>query len=95
MERRPTLADVAARAGVSTALVSIVMREAPGASAATRARVLAVADEIGYRPDVRAHCCAAAVAGCSAWCSVCSTPSTATWWAGSTRRRNGGVTSWR
>ena len=32
-------ADVAARAGVSTALVSIVMREAPGASAVTRERV--------------------------------------------------------
>src|SRR5690349_1403278 len=54
-DRRPTLADVAARAGVSIALVSIVMREAPGASAATRARVLAVADELGYRPDIRAR----------------------------------------
>jgi DNA-binding LacI/PurR family transcriptional regulator len=54
-DRRPTLADVAARAGVSTALVSIVMREAPGASAATRERVLAVADELGYRPDIRAR----------------------------------------
>jgi DNA-binding LacI/PurR family transcriptional regulator len=55
MDRRPTLADVAARAGVSTALVSIVMREAPGASAATRERVLAIADELGYRPDIRAR----------------------------------------
>lgn len=54
-ERRTTLADVAERAGVSTALVSIVMREAPGASAATRERVLAVADELGYRPDSRAR----------------------------------------
>ena len=54
-DRRITLADVAARAGVSTALVSIVMREAPGASAATRERVLAVADELGYRPDLRAR----------------------------------------
>ncbi len=54
-DRRPTLADVAARAGVSTALVSIVMREAPGASAATRERVRAVADELGYRPDLRAR----------------------------------------
>ena len=54
-DRRPTLADVAARAGVSTALVSIVMREAPGASAATRERVRAVADELGYRPDSRAQ----------------------------------------
>jgi DNA-binding LacI/PurR family transcriptional regulator len=54
-ERRPTLADVAARAGVSTALVSIVMRDAPGASPATRERVRRAADEIGYRPDSRAR----------------------------------------
>jgi DNA-binding LacI/PurR family transcriptional regulator len=54
-DRRPTLADVAARAGVSTALVSIVMRGAPGASAATRERVRRAADEIGYRPDTRAR----------------------------------------
>jgi DNA-binding LacI/PurR family transcriptional regulator len=54
-DRRPTLADVARRAGVSVALVSIVMREAPGASDATRRRVLAVAEEIGYRPDSRAR----------------------------------------
>jgi DNA-binding LacI/PurR family transcriptional regulator len=54
-DRRPTLADVAARAGVSTALVSIVMRDAPGASTATRDRVRRVAAEIGYRPDSRAR----------------------------------------
>jgi len=54
-DRRPTLADVAARAGVSTALVSIVMRGAPGASAATRDRVRRAAEEIGYRPDSRAR----------------------------------------
>lgn len=52
---RITLEDVAARAGVSRALASIVMREAPGASAATRERVLATARELGYRPDVRAR----------------------------------------
>ena len=55
LDRRPTLADVAARAGVSTALVSIVMRDAPGASTATRERVRRAADEIGYRPDTRAR----------------------------------------
>jgi DNA-binding LacI/PurR family transcriptional regulator len=53
--RRVTLADVAKRAGVSTALASIVMREAPGASEASRLRVLAVAQELGYRPDFRAR----------------------------------------
>ncbi|CDR16501.1 LacI family DNA-binding transcriptional regulator [Streptomyces iranensis] len=53
--KRPTLADVAARAGVSTALVSIVMRDAKGAGAATRERVLQAAQEIGYRPDTRAR----------------------------------------
>ena len=55
MDGRPTLEDVAARAGVSRALVSIVMRDAPGASAHTRERVRRAADEIGYRPDSRAR----------------------------------------
>ncbi|MET9358645.1 LacI family DNA-binding transcriptional regulator [Streptomyces sp. NPDC006617] len=45
------MADVAAKAGVSRALVSIVFRGQPGASQETRERVLRVADEIGYRPD--------------------------------------------
>jgi len=53
--KRPTLTDVAARAGVSTALASIVMRGAKGASAAARERVLRAAREIGYRPDTRAR----------------------------------------
>jgi DNA-binding LacI/PurR family transcriptional regulator len=53
--KRPTLEDVAARSGVSRALVSIVMRDVPGASAETRKRVLGVAAELGYRPDARAQ----------------------------------------
>ena len=52
---RATLADVAARAGVSVPLVSIVMRGVPGASAATRERVQLAAEELGYRPDSRAR----------------------------------------
>jgi DNA-binding LacI/PurR family transcriptional regulator len=55
VQRRPTLEDVAERAGVSRALVSIVMRDAAGASEQTRERVRRVADEIGYRPDPRAR----------------------------------------
>lgn len=55
MQRRPTLEDVAERAGVSRALVSIVMRDAVGASEQTRERVRRAADEIGYRPDPRAR----------------------------------------
>jgi DNA-binding LacI/PurR family transcriptional regulator len=55
VQRRPTLEDVAERAGVSRALVSIVMRDAAGASDQTRERVRRAADEIGYRPDPRAR----------------------------------------
>ncbi|ELS51457.1 LacI family DNA-binding transcriptional regulator [Streptomyces viridochromogenes] len=49
------MADVAEKAGVSRALVSIVFRDQPGASQETRERVLRVADEIGYRPDSAAR----------------------------------------
>ncbi|MFZ3599311.1 LacI family DNA-binding transcriptional regulator [Streptomyces sp. BH104] len=45
------MADVAEKAGVSRALVSIVFRNQPGAGQDTRDRVLRVAEEIGYRPD--------------------------------------------
>ena len=47
--------DVAERAGVSRSLVSTVFRGVPGASPATRERVLAAAAELGYRPDERAR----------------------------------------
>lgn len=46
--RRPTLADVAAVAGVSAKSVSNVLLDRPGVSAATRERVLAAVTEVGY-----------------------------------------------
>src|ERR1700682_89148 len=53
--RRPTIADVATRAGVSRTLVSLIFDGKAGASEQTRHRVLAVPDEIGYQPDSAAR----------------------------------------
>lgn len=52
---QPTMRDVAARVGVSQTLVSLVLRNAPGASAETRERVLRAAADLGYRPDIAAQ----------------------------------------
>ena len=49
--RRPTLADVAAVAGVSAKSVSNVLLGRPGVSAATRERVQAAVAEVGYAPN--------------------------------------------
>lgn len=43
--------DVADRVGLSRQLVSIVLRGAPGASEASKERILAAARELGYHPD--------------------------------------------
>jgi DNA-binding LacI/PurR family transcriptional regulator len=51
VDQRPRLEDVAARVGVSTASVSLVLRGAPGPSEATRRRVLEAAAALGYRAD--------------------------------------------
>src|SRR3954451_17061925 len=48
---RPRLEDVAAAVGVTAASVSLVLRGAPGPSAATRERVLEAAARLGYPPD--------------------------------------------
>lgn len=48
---RVTLAEVAARAGVSKATASLALRNQPEIREATRARVRAAAEVLGYRPD--------------------------------------------
>ena len=53
--QRPTMSDVAARAGVSRTLVSFILAGKPGAGEQTRDRVLRAADELGYRPDSAAR----------------------------------------
>jgi LacI family transcriptional regulator len=50
-----TLADVAARLGLSSRTVSRVVRNEPGISEATRQRVAAMIAELGYRPNMAAR----------------------------------------
>src|SRR5688572_29115772 len=49
------LKDIALRAGVSVMTVSKVMRDAPDISAATKARVRQLAQQMGYMPDTVAQ----------------------------------------
>jgi DNA-binding LacI/PurR family transcriptional regulator len=53
--KRPTIADVAQRAGVTKAAVSFALNGQPGVSAATRERILAIAAEVGFQPSSAAR----------------------------------------
>ena len=53
--KRPTIADVAKRAGVTKAAVSFALNNQPGVSAATRERILAIAAEVGFQPSSAAR----------------------------------------
>ena len=55
MHSRPTIKDVAAQAGISRQTVSRVINNKGEISDATRARVLAAIEELGYRPSAAAR----------------------------------------
>ena len=52
---RPTIRDVATRAGVSKSLVSLALQNAPRVAPQTRAAILAAAEELGYRRNAAAR----------------------------------------
>jgi DNA-binding LacI/PurR family transcriptional regulator len=62
--KRPTIAEIAAKAGVSISAVSYALNGRPGVSAETRKQIVDIANRIGWRPNAaarslsgsRAHC---------------------------------------
>ncbi|GAB2653546.1 LacI family DNA-binding transcriptional regulator [Kribbella swartbergensis] len=54
-KQRPTIADVASRAGVSKGAVSFALNGRPGLAQSTVDKILAAADELGWRPSNRAR----------------------------------------
>ena len=53
--RRPTMKDIAQRAGVSESAVSFALNDRPGVSEITRDRVRRVAEQLGWRPSTAAR----------------------------------------
>jgi DNA-binding LacI/PurR family transcriptional regulator len=61
--KRPTITDIAQRAGVTKAAVSFALNGQPGVSAATRERIMAIAEEIGFQPSSAARALTAGKSG--------------------------------
>ncbi|MGW0754610.1 LacI family DNA-binding transcriptional regulator [Streptomyces sp. NPDC002587] len=55
MARRPTIKDIARRAGVSESAVSFALNDRPGVSQDTRARIRRVAEELGWQANSAAR----------------------------------------
>lgn len=53
--RRPTMKDIAQRAGVSESAVSFALNGRPGVSEVTRDRIRRVAEQLGWRPSTAAR----------------------------------------
>ena len=51
MKRKPTMTDIAKRAGVSKNTVSLALRNDPRIPSATRGRIRRIADKLGYRKN--------------------------------------------
>lgn len=60
---RPTISDIAARAGISKAAVSYALNGRPGVSSETQTRVLAIAAELGWTANRAARVLSGARAG--------------------------------
>lgn len=53
--KRPTMTDIARRAGVAKSTVSFALNGRAGVSAPTRRRILAIAEELGWQPNSAAR----------------------------------------
>jgi DNA-binding LacI/PurR family transcriptional regulator len=60
--KRPTIADIARRAGVSKGAVSYALNGQAGVSEATRSRIRAIAEELGWSPNSAARALSGAAA---------------------------------
>jgi DNA-binding LacI/PurR family transcriptional regulator len=74
INKRATIADIARLAGVSPGAVSYALNGRPGVSDETRARIVAVADEIGWRPNVAARSLTVSRAQAVGWVIARQTP---------------------